>query len=371
MDKKIKIVYLITGLKTGGAETVLARLVSNLDKERFTPIVVSIIPIAEIGIKIKQQGIRVESLGAYSKFNPLVFLRLFILLKKERPDVLHCFLFHAILLGRLAGRISSVPTIISSIRTENFGGRMREKLLALTDAFSSVTTIVSQKAADKMVRNGVVPSEKLKVIYNGFDPEGVAQVRKTNREQLRADLKIEPGSPLLVAVGRLDEAKGYPVLIEAIGEIKKVHPSVQLLILGSGEMLERLTIEINNRVLDENIRLLGRKENVYEYLRCADIFVLASLWEGHPNVVLEAMACGAPVVATNVGGVPEIILDGETGFLVESNNARALADKIIQVSALTDEARKTIVDRAYKKIENNFSLGEMMEEYEQLYERRW
>ena len=82
MDKKIKIVYLITGLKTGGAETVLARLVSNLDKERFTPIVVSIIPIAEIGIKIKQQGIRVESLGAYSKFNPLVFLRLFILLKR-------------------------------------------------------------------------------------------------------------------------------------------------------------------------------------------------------------------------------------------------------------------------------------------------
>ncbi len=369
VKNRIKILYFITGLKTGGAEIVLYNLVKEIDKERFEPIMISILSLTEVGEKIKKSGIPVLSLNAKFKFNPFIFFRLLSILKKEKPIILHTFLFHTDFLGRIVGKFCKVPIIISSIRNEYIGGSLRERLLQFTDKFADVVVIVSQKVEEKMIKARVVSPQKSIVIYNGIDINKFKFQDEEKRKEIREKFNLKESNKVLISVGRLFKAKGYPYLIEAIKILKEKYPEIVLLILGEGEEREKLEKLIRKDNLDKNIFLLGRKENVADFLNVADVFVLSSLWEGFPNVILEAMACGLPVVATNVGGVEEIIEDNVSGFLVEPKNPSALAKKIEFVLNLNSGKRKEIGKKGRKTIEEKFSLGKMIKSYENLYEK--
>ena len=369
MKKRIKILYLITGLKTGGAEIVLYNIVKGLDKTRFEPLVVSIIPIIEIGQRIKKLGIPILSLNVKFKYNPSIFFRLISILKKENPQILHSHLFHAIFLGRVVGRICNVPIIISSIHSEYVGGFLRNRLLQTTGKLDDVVTIVSQKAKEKMVEARAISAGKTIVIYNGIDINRFKFQDRKKREKTRKELNLKGSDKVLISVGRLFKAKGYPYLIEAIKILKKKYPEIVLLILGEGEKRIELEKQIRESNLTKNIFLLGRKDNVLLYLNASDIFVLASLWEGFGLVVTEAMACSLPVVATNVGGIPEIVEDKHSGFLVESKNPLALAKKIDHVLSLNPEIRRKMGEIGRKIAEENFSLDKMVKNYENLYKK--
>lgn len=365
--RKIKILYLITGLKTGGAEIVLYNLIRNINKRKFDPVVVSIIPIAEIGKKIQDSGIRILSLSTKFKYNPFIFFKLISILKREEPQILHSFLFHSILLGRIVGKIYKVPIIISSIHSEYVGGFLRNRLLQITDNLDDVVTIVSQKAAETMIISKILSTNKLLVIYNGIDLNKFIFQDKKTREEIREELNLKKDDKVLISVARLFEAKGYPYLIEAIKILKKKYLDIKLLILGEGKEKNKLEEQIRDSNLEKNISLLGRKENVSDYLNASDIFVLASLWEALGCVILEAMACGLPVIATNVGGIPEIIEDNVSGFLVSSKNPEALAQKIDYLLGLDEQKRLELGNRGRKIIEEKFSLDRMVESYENLY----
>jgi len=367
MNKKIKILYLITGFKTGGAEMILYNLVKSLDKRKFEPIVVSIIPIAEIGQKIQDLGIKILSLNVRFKYNPFIFFRLISILKKEKPQILHAHLFHAIFLGRITGRICNVPIIISSIHSKYIGGFLRNRLLQITDGLDDVVTIVSQRAAETIIKLKIVSANKLLVIHNGIDLNKFILQSKETKDKVKKELNVKEDTKILISVGRLCEAKGYPYLIEAIKTLKE-NMDIKLLILGEGEDKRKLETQIRGFNLEKNIFLLGRKENVSNYLNASDIFILASLWEGLPIALLEAMACGLPVVATNVGGIPEVIKDGLSGFLVDSKNSIMLAEKIEYLLNLNIESRKEMGTEGRKIVEEKFSLEKMTENYENLYE---
>jgi len=365
---KIKIIYLITGLKTGGTEIILYKLLKRLDKEKFEPLVISITPIGEIGEKIKKEGFKVLSLNSKFKFDPLIIFRLISILKKEKPKILHTFLFHANFLGEIIGKICKVPIIISSIRSEKFGGKLREKLLKYTKVFSDIIVAVSHKVAEEMIRKKIVSKDKVKVIYNGVDLKEFSFQNKDARKKIREELGINEKQPLLISVGRLVKAKGYPFLIKAMYQLKEKYSDLILIILGEGEDRKKIEDQIKNLKLENNVILLGNKNNVADYLSTADVFVLSSLWEGMPNALLEAMACGLPVVATKVSGIPEIILNEETGLLTEPQNPSDLTKKIDYLLSLPEKKRKEIGEKARNKIKENFSLDKMVRKYENLYE---
>ena len=369
MDKKTKILYLITGLKIGGAEIILYDSVKNLDKKRFEPVVVSIIPIAEIGERIQKLGIKVLSLNARFKCNPFIFFRLILIFKKEKPRILHSFLFHSIFLGRIVGRFCKVPIIVSSIHSEYMGGFLRNRLLRITNSLDDVVTIVSQKAAETMIKLKTVSANKLLVIYNGIDLNKFIFQDKKVKEEIRKELNLKKDDKVLISVGRLFEAKGYPYLIEAIKILKKKHPDIKLLVLGDGPEGKKIKEHIKELKLEKNILLLGQKESISEYLNASDVFVMSSLWEGLPIALLEAMAGGLPVVATRVGGVPEVVEDVKSGFLVELKNPRGLAEKIVKMLEMSEEERRKMGERGRKIVEKKFSIERMIKEYENLYQK--
>ena len=364
---KVKILYLITGLKTGGAEIVLYNLVKNINKKKIETVVVSIIPIAEIGKKIQNSGIRVLSLNAKFKYNPFIFFKLISILKKEKPQILHSFLFHSILLGRIVGRICKVPIIISSIHSEYIGGFLRNRLLQITDSLDDVVTIVSQKASETMLKSKTASANKLLVIYNGIDLNKFIFQDKKTREEIRKELNLKKDDKVLISIGRLFKAKGYPYLIEAIKILKSKYPDIKLLIIGEGEEKNKLETQIRGLNLEKNIFLLGRKENVSNYLNASDIFVLASLWEGFGLAIVEAMACGLPVITTNVGGIPEIIKDKISGLLVNPKDFKILAQKIDYLLNLDADSKERFALKGRKIVEQKFPLEKMMTKYEELY----
>ncbi|MFW5888114.1 MAG: glycosyltransferase [Patescibacteria group bacterium] len=365
-SQKIKIMYVLTGLHTGGAEVLLRDLLRKIDREKFEPVVVSIVPIGQIGKEIEQAGDRVISLKINRKWNfLLMFGRFLKLIKKEKPQIIHAHLFHAIFLSRLAKLFNKKTKIISTIHNENIGGRSREFLLRMTDRLSDITNTISQRVSEIMVDKKVVKKDKVRTVYNGIDLEKFYPDPEKGKK-IKERLDIENNYPVLISVGRLAEAKGFGYLLESVKELKKEYNDIVLIILGEGEKRQELESKIKDLNLENNIFLSGNKSNVVDYLNSADIFVSSSLWEGLPTAILEAMACGLPVVATNVGGTAEIVEDGRQGLLMDSQSPEQITEKVTYLLN-NDEKKDKFRKEARIKIKNNFTLEEMVKNYEKMY----
>lgn len=371
MNKKIKITYLITGLHTGGAEMIIYRMLKTAleqdydDEFKFQ--VISIVPPAEIGDKIKELGVEVKSLNAESKLNPLIAWRLFSLLRQEQPEILHTFLFHANILGRIIGKMAGVPKVVSAIRNEYFGSKLREKMIKLTKNLCDYTTIVSQYTAGKMIEKGIIAEENYKVITNGVDIDALNSEDKKQKQKIKTNLNLDKKNPVLVSVGSLTEQKGFSSLIKAIDKLEEKYDDIFLIILGSGPKQKELEQLIQKLDLQQHVKLVGRKDNVRDYLQLADVFVLSSLWEGMPNALLEAQAVGLPSVATRVSGVSEIIDNEENGVIVEPNSEGALIRGIEAILDQMKEDKEAIKTAAQQKIKQGFSLESMTKDYINFY----
>lgn len=170
-------------------------------------------------------------------------------------------------------------------------------------------------------------------------------------------------------MGHLTKQKGVEYLLKATKELKEKKEDFALKIIGDGS--ERRSLEKSSQDLSiENlVHFIGHKENAWKYMQDLNVLVLPSLWEGLPNVIMEAMAVGVPVVATNVGGVPELIKNGETGFLVEPKNPKTLAEKIEHVLNLPEEERNRVGEKARRVVKEKFSIEKMVNEHEGLYKK--
>ena len=367
VSKRRKICFLITGLEIGGAEMVLYKLVGKINRVSYEPIVISLLPPGPVARKIMCQNIPVYSLHIKSKTNFITLWKLIGLFKKFSPDILHTHCFHANILGRIIARILNIPIVISSIHTINLGSVRREMLLRMSDQWATVTTTVCQAAAEKLIERGIVKQDKIKVIYNGIDNENYPLQIETNKGLARERYGFKKQIPLLLNVGGLRKPKGHIVLLEAAAILKKKGIAFLFVIAGEGKLRQHLEVVIEDLRLERYVRLLGQRDDIPELMAAADVFVLSSLWEGLPLVVLEAMASGLPVVSTNVGGVPELVVDNETGFLVPPENPQLLAEAIERMLSLPEHQRLAMGQAGKKRIEENFTLNKMVSAYEDLY----
>jgi len=359
--KVIKIIQFITGLNTGGAEMVVKDLALNIDKDKFEIVVISILPIGKIGEEIKKSGVKVLSLNAKFKYNPIIAWKLFNILKKQKPDILNTHLFHADLMGRIIGKLSKIPKIISTFHSIDIGSKKRELIISFIKDKSDMNIAVSKIVASEMNKKKLSKSGNIKVIYNGVNLE---KFPFKNKHESRKKLNIDQNVNLFVSTGRLTKAKGYNYLIKTVKEIKS---NSLFIILGEGIERESLEKEIKNEDLANKIILKGNVTNVNDYLQAADFFIMPSLWEGFSVALLEAAATKKIIISSNVGGAPEIIENNKNGFLVEPANTKQLVEKINYVLSLSNKEKEKIANLARETVEESFSLDKMIKEYENLY----
>lgn len=367
LEDNRSIVLISTGLAYGGAETQLVNLATRLKKRGWDVRVISMLPPQAFTEELQAAGIPLATLNMRRGVpDPRAVFRLVAILRQWRPHILTTFMFHANLLGRIAGRLAGVPIIVASIRNENFGGPRRDRVLRLTDWMGEITTTNSRLAADNLVKRGVVPRDRIRVIPNGLVLDKF-MVNDSNRAGLRQQLGIAEDEFLWLAVGRLEEQKDYPTLLQAFKVLKQGGHKAQLRVAGQGPLLESLQGQAADLGLSDHAIFLGLRRDIPLLLDAADAFVLSSAWEGLPNVVMEAMASGKPVVATCVGGVPELVQEGVNGYMAPPRNAEALAAAMEKMMALPEAERKVMGQAGRAHIEANYSLDRVVDQWEALY----
>jgi len=362
------ICLLITGLGKGGAEQQLVLLAEHLVSRGWRVSVVSMTPLKAPGhrARLDTAGVACHSLGMKSGAALALGLwQLLRILRRERPRVLLSFMVHANVMGRIAGRLAGIQRIVSSVRNEIFGGRMRERAISVTDRLAHVTTVNSQRAARSLVKRGVIREDRLVVVPNIL-PVTVARAPDADtRRHIRTEIGVEDGAFLWMAVGNLLPPKDHAGLLAAVAQLPG---NSFLAIAGEGPLHSELEERLATLGLTDRVVLLGLRNDVPRLLAAADGFVLSSAWEGLPNVVMEAQAAGLPVVATRVGGVPELVEEGTSGYLVPPRTPDVLADAMARLAALPPAERERM-GRAGREAVRRFEPGVIVAAWEAVFER--
>lgn len=286
-------------------------------------------------------------------------------LRTLRPEVLHSHNFHGNILARLLRRFCAVPVLISTIHNVYEGGRLRMLAYRLTDRFATLTTAVSAAAAQRFLQLKSVKPSKCIVVSNGIDTSEF-RPDEQRREAARAHMGVT-SEFVWFASGRITPAKDYPNLLSAFTQVHALQPNAQLWIAGPAQggsrpNLETFAIEPERQ---QHIFWLGPRSDIPPLLDAADGFVLSSAWEGMPLALGEAMAMQKPVVATDVGGVKELV--GDAGLIVPSKNPTALAQAMLKVMEQSVEQRASCGRAARSRICDLFSMDAKAEQWESLY----
>ena len=316
---------MITELDPGGAERALTQLVLYLDKSEWEPHVICLGPHGHFAAVLESANIPVICLNARGVFSvPRVLVRLWRELSRLRPAIVQTFLFHANLLGRIAARLAGVKIVVSGLRVAEHRSPWYGRLDRWTTRLVTTNVCVSQGVADFSKNVVGLNAARLVVIPNGVDFERFANAKPADLRQFG----FPAGSRVFIAIGRLEYQKGFDVLIESIALLKPFPDNLFFLVVGDGPDLDKLQLLAGKHRITDHIHFAGRREDIPSLLAACSALILSSRWEGMPNVVLEAMAAGRPVIATQVEGIPELVRDGVTGLTVPPENPAALATAI-------------------------------------------
>jgi glycosyltransferase involved in cell wall biosynthesis len=274
---------------------------------------------------------------------------------------------HANLMARALRLIAPVPALVSTIHNIYEGGRLRMAAYRLSNALVDHMTIISQAAADRFIRDRIVPERLLSVIPNGVDPALFASGATDEREAVRRSLGLGREFAWL-AVGRFEAAKDYPNMLRAFRTVHERQVGAVLLLVGRGSLqgeTEALTKALG---LEGAVRFLGVRSDVPRIVGAADGYVMSSAWEGMPMALLEAAAGGLPIVATRVGGNHEVVLEGESGFLVPAQDDAALAGAMLRLMAIDEAERRGMGARGSAHVRANHGLSRVVDRWEAVYD---
>ncbi len=358
----------------GGAEKVLLEIIHCSGKKEFcfTMILSSGDPT---GKRFCRLGANVYVKNFRSFFSFFHVFYLVLLIKKKKIDLIHTNECRGNFFGSLAGILTGVPVV--SCRHELYfspfiTGKIswKRKLYRLVDMFffhlvSRKLIAVSQAVKNEIIMSQKINPDKIEVISFGIDPDKVKELSLDIRD-LKDEFKIKEENPVIVTVANLSREKGYDVLLDAAYYVKKNISTVRFICFGEGKY--RLTLEkkIKQLGLEGTVILAGFKENILDYLRIADLFVLPSLAEGMSKSLMEAMLMKKPAIASNIGSLPEIIKDGINGLLVPPGDAHALKSAIIELLGDKDKAQR-IADEGYKSVIKYYRLEKAIKQLELIY----
>ncbi|MBN2030688.1 glycosyltransferase [bacterium] len=368
--KKIKVLQLIEGFHLGGAEKKLLELVKHLDGERFQTTVCSLNMGNEIQDQfhnLKNFGISVEVIPRTKKIDIGLIFKLAKYIRSQQIDLIMTTLFYADVVGLIAGRLAGVKASFSWETISSPEWLYQRRLWAYRYAIQYCTKViaVSQATAQFLIdKRGVNPG-KIIIIPYGVDLNLFSD-QKDN--QIRQELGIGEQKYIIGMIGRLHPQKGHIYLIEAAQKVVQKKKEAFFVIVGDGKLRDFLENEVKNKNLSEHFLFTGFRNDIPQLLKCFNIFILPSLYEGLPNVILEAMATGIPVIATNVDGSREAVINQKTGILLPAKNSSELARSIQRLIENPDIAKK-MGENGRKRVEEHFSLEKQVRTFESLFER--
>lgn len=368
--REIRVVHLITSLDIGGAETTLCRLATAMDRDRFDSRVISLLPPGPLAPGLARAGIPVSSLGVSRAWQGIPgLLALAARLRRLRPHILQTWLYHADLLGLLAGTLARCGVTAWNLRCADDAASTRSRRLTRWVcgrlAHRPAVVVVNSEAGRTYHRRLGYSPRRWLVIPNGVDT-GVWKPCDATRAAVRRELGIAPGAIVIGLVANFDPVKDHRSFLRAAGALADA-TDVSFLLIGHGitgdnPVLMRSAAETG---LGDRVRFLGPRSDLHRLTAALDIASLSSTSEGMPNVILEAMACGVPCVATDVGDVAAVI--GDTGIVVAPRCPEALAAGWRRLLSLGPEGRRRLGEAARERIEHHYSLPAMVRRYEELY----
>lgn len=358
-----KIAFCITELDPGGAEWALYQIVSRLDRTRWSPCVYCLGKAGEVADQIRSAGIPVICYGAQSPFKLGAFSWLTSNLRNDLPLIIQGFLFHGNIVSRISGYLAGVPLRVAGHRVAERQKTWHLWIDRLTKQFVHHHICVSRGVADHVQQKLHLRQEQITVIPNGVDCKQTYE----NQSILRRELGFSAQSEIVLAVGRLHRQKGFDLLISAFEHIAQVSPDAHLVIVGEGAERPRLEEQIQSSGLQHKVHLIGFRSDLPHLLAEADLFVLSSRWEGMPNVVLQAMAAKLPVIATNVEGISEILVNGQSGVVVNPGSINDLRQAIEDLLNHPEKASR-YSRNAQAIVTKEFTWENVVQRYHSIYD---
>ncbi len=383
-NPRYRILNLIDTLGTGGAQMIVYQMARLADRDKYEYTACGCLESGYYEELLKENGFAVESV-AIKRRSVLLFplfiydvlhtiFRLSRIIKKRNIDIIHTHLPDSNIFGAIVGRLLGIPVVITihnniimpCDRTAPLRNWLRKKVIKTT--FSQVEALIGVGAdiGQSMIDQGHVKEDTpILTILNGVDYDKFA--KKRNVKKIRENLDLPLNSKVLSCVSRLENAKGHTYLIEATARLKKKFPLLRVLVVGDGSLLNDLVEQAKQAGVTEQIRFLGRRSDVPDIVAASDIFVLPSLHEGVPLVVLEAMSARKPVVATNIHGTREVVVDGEDGFLVPARDPVSLAKRIDEL-LYNPDLGDSMGEAARAKVKKRFTAKMMVRNVEYVYQ---
>jgi sugar transferase (PEP-CTERM/EpsH1 system associated) len=356
------LVQITWSLTAGGMEMYALRLAAHLTASRFESVICPLDKGGALEVDLVRLGIRHHVMNRRPGIDIPLMVRLYRLFKALRADIVHTHHFNGLFHAAVAARLAGARVVHTEHSTEDFDRPHIRTALRLLSALCDRVVAISPGIHRALCEDVGVPASKVETVLTGIDLDAFDEPRDAARQAMG----MAPADRVAVVVARLYPEKNHALLLDAFADVAARMPQARLLVVGGGSEEAAIGAAIDRLGLGAVVRLLGVRLDVARILAAADVFVLASLREGLPIAVLEAMAAGLPVIATSVGDVPLLVQDGETGMLVPSSDRESLARRLEEL--LSDPRHASRLGANAKRAAGRFSLRAMVSRYEGLYE---
>lgn len=354
-------------LDIGGIETLILELSKKLNPDRFHPEVCVFTEGGNLKNNFENYGIPVHVITKKEGMDWSIPFKLAHMIKELHIDIVHTQNQSSWLYAVIAAKLAKVPLVHTVHSNVNFNNPHPRRWLILQKYLAKYTSrviCVANSNAKFMIERQNIPVEKIKVVYNGIDSE--IYNRPCDMLLKRKELAIKEEDLIVGNVARLSPPKDHETLVRAFKIVTKKIPAAKLLLVGDGPLETKIKTLVSDLNLNTKVKFLGRRRDIPELLKIFDIFVLSSSSEGLPVAILEAMASGLPVAATNVAGNPEAVINEETGLIVSAKNPEALAEAICRLLQNPEEAKR-MGDNGRNRVKEYFTFDKMVKEYEDIY----
>jgi glycosyltransferase involved in cell wall biosynthesis len=366
MAERIKLMLITHDLAIGGLQQVVVNICKSIDRGRFDISVLCLRALGEFTPNIEKLGVKVYVVPQkQNRTDYFTFLKVAKILRELKINVIHTHNTQPLIDGTIGALLAGVKTVVHTDHARNYPDKRRYMLAEwLMSHFVYKFVGVSEATTQDLIRYEKISPKKLVTIVNGID--GSALEIPIEKDRKKKELGIVNDGPVIGLGVRLAKQKGITYLLQAMPEIITKYPKITLVIAGTGDCEDQLRTEARDRGVDNNVLFIGPRLDMIEIIKIFDLYVLPSVWEGLPIVLLEAMAAGCPIVATNVGGNFMAIQNGKNGSLVEPKNPSRLASEIIKLLS-NNELRARYAKLGKELFEQKFSIETMTKNYEDIY----
>ena len=369
--KKVNIMYLIGSLGSGGAEKQLVELAKNLDKTKYHVFIVIYHHDIHFKYILDVEGVDVVCIEKKFQLSPLFLWKLVRFIRRNRINIIHSYMHNTNVWARLAGRVSGCKIVIPSIRTTNLSSKyyLIERLLV---KWTTQVITNSEAAKQEYLTNISVPSDFVIVIRNGIDLYAIANSTQTPPMEIRLKHNIQKDDFVIVHVGGIDRNKNQLCLIKAV----KYVCIENLIVLFVGRIRDKMYYQklqnyVKSQQLEKSVFFLGEQQDVFSIMNMADLLVLTSLREAFPNVVMEAMAIGLPVISSNVGDVRYMVKNGKNGYLFPKDDYFKLSELLHKILSMNPCNRIQMGMVGKHIIATEYTIEKTVKKTEDIYDRCW